>query len=135
MANSEDGVTRYSLFHTYIGSTQIISEGLKVTDKTTATRKYGKHSATAYAVSFDKDEGDFELSEIDPAQKSFFRDLRKSQRGGPKTLPNLYVYSYNEETGDLIEDNVYYNIWVEEISDEDVTSKFTVKGGYMKCKY
>jgi hypothetical protein len=131
---ADEGATRYNLFHVYIDSTQVICDGLKITDKTKATRKYGKNSSTAYAVTFETDEGEYELSEIDPAQKDFFRELRKSQKGHPKNLPNLYVYNYNEETGDLVEDNVYYNIWIEEISDEDVTSKFTVKGGYLKCK-
>ena len=44
----------------------------------------------------------------------------------------ISTYDYSEVTGDLVEDDVYDEVWVEELSKENANKPFSVKGGAMR---
>ena len=48
------------------------------------------------------------------------------------TLPMISTYDYSEISGDIVEDDVFVDVWVEEISKENANKPFSVKGGAKK---
>ena len=72
------------------------------------------------------------MDDIDPQHRSFFEDILDMQKALPEELPYIATYDYVEGTGDLVEDDVYYGVWVEEISKEKANQPFSVKGGALR---
>lgn len=129
MANT---VTRYNLAQFVFDDTQITTETFKTTRKLEAEKLTACNSHYPYAVMFKKDELDWECSDIDPIFRPFFEDVIEAQKADPSNLAMVSTWDYSEVTGDLVEDDVFDEVWVEEISKENANKPFSVKGGARK---
>ncbi len=125
-------VMRYNLAQFVFEDTQIRTEEFKTTRKIEAEKLIACNSHSPYATMFAKEELEWEASKIDPIYRSFFEDVIEKQKADPTSLAMISTYDYSEVTGDLIEDDVYDEVWVEEISKENANKPFTVKGGAMR---
>ena len=78
-------------------------------------------------------------------QKSYFKELIsfvekeykdkfKQQLVNPSDLFTIATYDFNL-SGDPVEDDVFYECWIEDVSKEDANGKFTVKGGAKRMKF
>lgn len=124
--------TRYSLAQFTFNGEEIICDGFKTTRKQDVEKHTCTNSHNAYAVSFGKEEYDWDMDDIDPQYRKFFEDILDMQKALPDELPYIATYDYVEGTGDLVEDDVYYGVWVEEISKEKANQPFSVKGGALR---
>lgn len=128
--------TRYSLaqfiFNIDNEATEILCDGFKTTRKQDITKHTATNSHNAYAVSFGQEEYDWDCDDIDPEYRKYFEQVLDLQKTLPETLPYIATYDYVEGTGDLVEDDVYYGVWVEEISKEKANKPFSVKGGALR---
>ena len=57
-----------------------------------------------------------------------------AQQSNPSDLPMIAAYDWNENTGDLVESEVYYGAYITEISTENVNNPFSVKGSCLRMK-
>lgn len=124
--------TRYSLAQFTFNGEEILCDSFKTTRKQDITKHTATNSHNAYAVSFGQEEYDWDMDDIDPQHRQFFEDILDQQKAMPDELPYIATYDYVEGTGDLIEDDVYYGVWVEEISKEKANQPFSVKGGALR---
>lgn len=124
--------TRYSLAQFTFNGEEILCDSFKTTRKQDITKHTATNSHNAYAVSFGQEEYDWDMDDIDPQYRQFFEDILDMQKALPEELPYIATYDYVEGTGDLIEDDVYYGVWVEEISKEKANQPFSVKGGALR---
>lgn len=122
-------VTRYNLAQFVFNDTQIRTETFKTTRKIEAEKLSACNSHYPYAVMFKNEEFDWECSDIDPVYRSFFEDIIEAQKADPTNLAMVSTYDYSEITGDLVEDDVFDEVWVEELSKENANKPFSVKGG------
>lgn len=122
-------VTRYNLAQFVFNDTQIRTETFKTTRKIEAEKLSACNSHYPYAVMFKNEEFDWECSDIDPVYRSFFEDIIEAQKADPTNLAMVSTYDYSEVTGDLVEDDVFDEVWVEELSKENANKPFSVKGG------
>lgn len=125
-------VMRYNLAQFVFEDTQIRTEEFKTSRKIEAEKLVACNSHTPYATMFAKEELTWEASKIDPIYRSFFEDVIDKQKADPTNLATISTYDYSEITGDLIVDDVYDDVWVEEISKDNANKPFSVKGGAMK---
>jgi len=129
MANN---VTRYNLAQFVFDDNQIRTDGFKTTRKIEAESLTACNSHSPYATMFGAEELEWEASDIDPIYRGFFEDVMDRQKADPTNLAMVSTYDYSEITGDLVEDDVFDEVWVEEISKENANKPFTVKGGARK---
>lgn len=125
-------VTRYNLAQFWFDDTQIRVGSFKTTRKMDTETLQACNSHRPYAVMFGKEELSWEASDIDPIYRKFFEDVMDRQKADPTDLGMVTTYDYSEITGDLFEDDVYDEVWVEEISKETANKPFSAKGNAMK---
>ena len=130
MATSK--VMRYNLAQFLFEDTEIVTETFKTTRKIEAETLTACNSHVPYATMFKKEELDWEVSNVDPQFRTFFEDIIDRQKEDPTNLAMISTYDYSEMTGDLVEDDIYDEVWVEEISKENANKPFSVKGGATK---
>ena len=121
--------TRYNLAQFVFEDTQIRTGSFKTTRKIEAERLTACNSHTPYATMFAEEELEWEASDIDPNFRKFFEDMVERQKADPTNLAMVCTYDYSEITGDLVEDDVYDGVWIEEIEKENANKPFSVKGG------
>ncbi len=124
--------TRYSLAQITFNGEEVICDSFKTTRKQDVEKHTSTGSHNAYAVSFGKEEFDWDMDDIDPQYRDFFEEILDLQKALPDELPYISTYDFVEATGDLVEDDVYYGVWVEEISKEKANQPFSVKGGALR---
>lgn len=124
--------TRYSLAQITFNGEEVICDKFKTTRKQNVEKMTSTGSHNAYAVTFGKEEYDWDMDDIDPEFRPFFEGILDQQKALPEELPYIATYDYVEGTGDLKEDDVYYGVWVEEISKESANQPFSVKGGALR---
>ena len=124
--------TRYSLAQFTFNGEEIICDSFKTTRKQDVTKHTCTSSHNAYAVSFGQEEYEWDMDDIDPDYREFFEDILDMQKELPEELPYIATYDFVEATGDVEEDDVYYGVWVEEISKEKANQPFSVKGGALR---
>lgn len=129
-----DNIERYSLAKFTIGDNSITTDSFKTTIKQEVEEFTSCDSHNPYALSFSGETIEWELTDVDPNMRNFFKDLQKSQQSNPANLPKIATYDYNERTGDLVEDEVFYDAYVSEISKENANDPFSVKGGALRRK-
>lgn len=129
MANA---VTRYNLAQFVFNDTQIRTETFKTTRKLSSEELKACNSHTPYAVMFKDETFTWECSDIDPVFRGFFETVIEEQKADPSNLAMVSTYDYSEITGDLVEDDVFDEVWIEELSKENANKPFTVKGGAKK---
>lgn len=125
-------VQRYNLAQIFYEDTQITTNSFKTTRKIDAEEYTGTNSYSPYAVHFSKETYEWEMSEIDPINRSFFEDMMDKQKADPSSLAMVTTYDYNAETGDLVADDIYDGAYITEISKENANQPFDVKGGAIK---
>lgn len=125
---------RYNLCQVVFKDKEIIHDTLKITRKQEAEELTCNSSHYAYAVQFGNETFEFELSDVDPLERGFFNEIMTAQQSNPSDLPMLAGYDWNENTGDLVESDVYYDAYITELSIENVNNPFSVKGSCLRMK-
>ena len=125
---------RYNLCQVVFKDKEIIHDTLKITRKQESEELTSNSSHYPYAVQFKGETLDFELSDIDPLERKFFNEMMTAQQSNPSDLPMIAGYDWNENTGDLVESDVYYGAYISEISIENVNNPFSVKGSCLRMK-
>lgn len=134
MPTTRDGVTRYTLAKFFIGDEEITAESLDISNSVDVTQNYGSNSKDPYSISFGQREGTFEFSNVDIKHKAFVREYMNAQYKSTVKLDDLSVYDFDEETGDVVEDNIYYEIWIDDESETSSNGEFGFSGGFRKKK-
>lgn len=125
---------RYNLCQVVFKDKEIIHDTLKITRKQEAEELTSNSSHNAYAVQFGKETFEFELSDVDPLQRGFFNEIMTAQQSNPSDLPMIAGYDWNNNNGDLVEADVYYDAYITELSIENVNNPFSVKGSCLRMK-
>ena len=115
---------RYGQSQLMFGDLEIVCDSFKVSFKRDDEDLTSTNSSTPYDTQFGKESIEAEASDIDPALR---KDLKRLWER--KTRDTLASYDFEEDTGDLIEDDVLYNAYVKEISKENANKPFSVKFG------
>lgn len=103
---------------------EIVCDSFKITFKRDNDDLTATNSSTPYGTQFGKETIEAEASDIDPALRKVLK--RHWER---KTRATLASYDFEEDTGDLIEDDVLYNAYIKEISKENANKPFSIKIG------
>lgn len=116
--------TRYSLAQLMFNDVEIIADSFKTSFKRDAEELTATNSSNPYAVQDGKETIEWEASDIDP-------DLRKTVQGlyDNKTRGTVASYDFDEDTGNLVEDDVLYGAYITEVSKENANKPFSIKGG------
>jgi len=126
--------TYYNLAQFLFNGKEVLVGGFKTTRKLDSETYSATNSHYPYRVSFGQESLSWEISDVDPSERKFFKDIVTAQKQDPNNLPEVATYDFNEITGDLVEDDVFYGCWVNEISKEDANKPFSVKGEALKIK-
>lgn len=115
---------RYSKAQIMYGDLEIVCDGFKAGYKKDSEEYTALNSDTPYGTRKGAVTVEPEASDVDPAlrkdlQRMFDQDVEAT----------LVSYDYEESTGNLIEDDVFYNAYIKELSKEDVNKPFSVKWG------
>lgn len=129
MANN---VMRYNLAQFVFDDEQIRVGSFKTTRKQSTEQLTACNSHKPYAVMFGKEELSWEASKIDPIYRPFFENVMDRQKADPTDLAMVSTWDYSEITGDLQEDDVFDDVWVEELSKETANQPFSAKGNAMR---
>ncbi len=121
-------VTRYNLAQFFFNDEEIRTDSFKTTRKMEAESLTATNSHKPYATMFKKEEFEWEASDIDQVFRKFFEEVMDRQKENPNDLGMVCTYDYNEN-GDLVQDDIYDGVWIEEISKENANNPFSVKGG------
>lgn len=126
--------TRYNLAQALFRNTEIITDSFKTTRKQDTETYTACNSHSPYAVAFGAESYEWEMSDIDPLMRKFFDEVMDYQKENPNDLGLFATYDFNEITGDLVEDDVYYDAYITEISKENANKPFSVKGEALRKK-
>lgn len=126
--------TRYNLAQALFRNTEITTDSFKTTRKQDTETYTACNSHSPYAVAFGAESYEWEMSDIDPLMRKFFDEVMDYQKENPNDLGLFATYDFNEITGDLIEDDVYYDAFITEISKENANKPFSVKGEALRKK-
>ena len=122
-------VQRYNLAQFVFDDTEIRMKTFKTTRKQSVEKLEAWNSHDPYAVMFGKEELTWDRDDIDPIFRPYFEEVLDRQKADPTDLAMISTYDYSEITGDLQEDDVFDEVWVEEISKENANKPFGIKGG------
>lgn len=125
---------RYNYAKFTINGTDIIVESFKLGIKQETTEHNCSSSAYPYEVSMGKISLDWDLTKVAARHYKLFKSLLKKQNADPDDLAQVAIYDYNEQTGDLVEADVLYGVYVTEISPENSNDPFSVKGKAKRMK-
>lgn len=126
--------TRYNLAQALFRNTEITTDSFKTTRKQDTETYTACNSHSPYAVAFGSESYEWEMSDIDPLMRKFFDEVMDYQKENPNDLGLFATYDFNEITGDLVEDDVYYDAYITEISKENANKPFSVKGEALRKK-
>ena len=115
---------RYNQSQIMFGDLEIVCGSFKTSFKTDTEDLTATNSKSPYDTQFGNETVEAEASDIDPALRKPLKKLWASQ-----TRDTLSTYDFNEDTGDLIEDDVFYGAYIKEISKENANKPFSVKFG------
>lgn len=122
--------TVYNQSQLMFGDLEIVCGGFKVSYKEDTENLTATNSSSPYGTQHGTVEVEWEASDIDPSLRKPIKRYFDN-----KIHVTLASYDFNEDTGNLIEDDVLYYAHVTEISKEDGNKPFSVKGkarGYKK---
>ena len=121
--------TRYNQSVLMFGDVEIVCGSFKTSFKLDSEELTATNSSSAYGTTFGKETVEAEASDIDPA-------LRKTlkRKMDAKTRDTLSSYDFDEDTGDLIEDDVLYGAYIKEMSKENANNPFSIKFGATRSK-
>lgn len=124
---------RYNLAQFIFGETEVVANSFTLTrtQDTETYTSFNSHSPYAFAINGETYE--WELDQVDPAQKEVFVKAMNAQKKDPSNLPLIATYNFDEQTGELIEDDVLYDVFIEELSKE-ANKPFSVSGQALRIK-
>lgn len=106
------------------GDLEIVCDDFKVNFKRDSEDLTATNSSRPYGTQFGKETIEAEASDIDPALRKPIQRLWEK-----KTRAPLATYEFDEDTGDLFEDDVLYGAYIKEISKEKSNKPFSIKIG------
>lgn len=125
---------RYNLAQLMFDDLEIIADSFKTTIKTDAEELNATRSNSPYDVQFGNETLEWEASDIDPAlRKAVVAKYDQQKMAGAKK-GTISTYDYDEISGDLVADDVFYKAYITEISKENANKPFSIKGGALKRK-
>ena len=114
---------RYNLAQLMFEDLEIVADGFKTSLKKDAEDLTATNNDEPYDTQFGKKSYEWEASDIDPAlRKDLVRIWENDETG------TIATYDFDKKTGDLIEDDVFYNAYITEVSKENANKPFSVKG-------
>lgn len=113
---------RYSQSILMFGDLEIVCGSFKTSFKRDEDDLTATNSSTPYDSLDGKETVEAEASDIDPALRKTIKRLWEQ-----KTRDTLASYDFEEDTGNLIEDDVLYGARITEISKEDGNKPFSIK--------
>lgn len=116
--------TRYSLAQLMFNDVEIIADSFKTSFKRDAEELTATNSSNPYAVQDGKETIEWEASDIDPNLRRTVQQLYDNKVRG-----TVASYDFDEENGNLIEDDVLYGAYITEVSKENANKPFSIKGG------
>ena len=120
---------RYSQSILMFGDLEIVCGGFKTSFKRDSEDLTATNSASPYDTLDDNEKLKAEASDVDPALRKTMKKLWQQ-----KVRDTLASYDFDEDTGDLIEDDVFYKAKITELSKEDGYKPFSVKFGIEQYK-
>lgn len=116
--------TRYSQSQIMFGDLEIVCGSFKTSFKRDSDELTATNSSTPYDTQHGKETIEAEASDVDPVLRKEIKRLWEQ-----KIRTTLSTYDFEEDTGNLIEDDVLYGAYIKEISKENGTNPFSVKFG------
>lgn len=115
---------RYALAQLMFNDLEIVAGSFKTGLKKDSEDLTATNSSEPYDVQMGNKSYEWEASDIDPAlRKDVVRIWDNDERG------TVATYDFDEDTGDLIEDDVFYGAYITEVSKENSNKPFSIKGG------
>jgi len=115
---------RYGQSQLMFGELHIVCDSFKVSYKQDTEDLTSTSSSTPYDTQFGKESIEAEASDIDPALRKEIKRLYEK-----KVRDTLASYDFEEDTGNLVEDDVLYGAYIKEISKENANKPFSIKFG------
>lgn len=106
------------------GDLEIPCDSFKITFKRDSENLTASNSSTPYGTQFGKVTIEAEASDIDPALRKPVKKLWEQ-----KVKDTLASYDFEEDTGNLIEDDVLYGAYIKEVSKDTANKPFSIKFG------
>lgn len=120
---------RYNLAQLMFDDLEIIADGFKTTIKVDSEELTASRSNNPYDVQLGKESIEWEASDIDPALRKQVMEIFDAQQSNPGRKGTVSTYDFNEITGDLVPDDVFYGAYITEVSKENANKPFSIKGG------
>ena len=115
---------RYNQSQLMFGDLEIVCGSFKTSFKTDTEDLTATNSSTPYDTQFGNDTVEAEASDIDPLLRGKIKQMWVN-----KTRATLASFDFDEDTGNIVEDDVLYGAYVKEISKENANKPFSVKFG------
>lgn len=115
---------RYSNAQIMYNDIEIVCDGFKSGYKRESEELTALNSSDPYGTRHGGVSVEPEASDVDPALRPALKKMFDE-----KTEATLASYDFDEDTGELFEDDVFYNAYIKELSKEDVNKPFSVKWG------
>ena len=115
---------RYNQSQLMFGDIEIVCDSFKTSFKTDTEDLTATNSSTPYDTQFGKVTVEAEASDIDPELRGKLKQMWVN-----KTRETLASFDFDEDTGNIVEDDVLYGAYIKEISKENANKPFSVKFG------
>lgn len=115
-------IKRYNQSILLFGDLEIVCGSFSTSFKRDSEDLTATNSATPYDTLDGKESLEAEAKDVDPALRKTVKKLWQQ-----KVRDTLATYDYDEDTGDLIEDDVFYDAKITELSKEDGYKPFSIK--------
>lgn len=115
-------IKRYNQSILLFGDLEIVCGSFNTSFKRDSEDLTATNSATPYDTLDGKENLEAEAKDIDPALRKQLKKLWQD-----KVRDTLASYDYDEDTGDIIEDDVFYDAKISELSKEDGYKPFSIK--------
>ena len=122
-------IKRYNQSILLFGDLEIVCGSFSTSFKRDSEDLTATNSATPYDTLDGKESLEAEAKDVDPALRKTVKKLWQQ-----KVRDTLATYDYDEDTGDLIEDDVFYDAKITELSKEDGYKPFSIKFGIRSYK-
>lgn len=123
---------RYQLAQFVFNDTEVVADSFKLTRKQDTETYTSFNSHNPYCVAINGETYGWELSDVDPLQKPVFEKAMEAQKNNTSDLPLIATYNF-DVSGDLVEDDVLYGVFITELSKE-ANKPFSVKGEALRLK-
>lgn len=120
---------RYNQSILMFGDLEIVCDSFKISFKKDTEDYTATNSSSPYATGFGNETVEAEASDIDPALRKTIKKLYDTN-----VRDTLSSYDFDEDTGDLIEDDVLYGAYIKELSKENANKPFSIKIGARNSK-